>query len=192
MGKQSLMPSRSTTYIISGKSLVEQTDEFVRNGGAHLFIDEVHKICQLVEGAEADIRHPPGLARGVHRLVGAGHPHGRGGPEPSCANIHHARTLVPRILDLFHGIETRPLTLEEILTTSPTIDALPHPHPLFKDYLARGYYPFATDSQFETELLQVVSQTLEVDIPQFVGMNAFTRRYPRARRPESHRRTGTS
>lgn len=53
----------------------------------------------------------------------------------------------------------------------PGID---HPLPPFKEYLVRGYYPFGSDAEFETELSQVVAQTLEVDIPRFANMNTST------------------
>ena len=51
-----------------------------------------------------------------------------------------------------------------------------HPLPLFKDYLRCGYYPFGDDEQFDIELGQVITRTLEVDIPQFAGMTAATGR----------------
>lgn len=160
----------------SGKSLVEQTDEFVRDGGAHLFIDEVHKYASWSRELKQIYDTHPDLHVA---FTGSSVLDIRMGEADLSrrAPIYTMQGLSFReYLALFHGIETRPLTLEEILTTSPTIDALPHPLPLFKDYLTRGYYPFATDSQFETELLQVVSQTLEVDIPQFMGINALTSR----------------
>ena len=39
-----------------------------------------------------------------------------------------------------------------------------------------GYYPFGDDEQFDIELGQVITRTLEVDIPQFAGMTAATGR----------------
>ena len=46
-----------------------------------------------------------------------------------------------------------------------------HPLPLFKDYLSRGYYPFGRDEEYEMELLQVINQTMEVDIPTHLQAN---------------------
>ena len=51
-----------------------------------------------------------------------------------------------------------------------------HPLPYFRAYLADGYYPFAHEGRFVTRMLQVVNQTIEVDIPQFADMRASTAR----------------
>ncbi len=48
--------------------------------------------------------------------------------------------------------------------------------PLFREYLASGYYPFGSDPEFEIELGQVIMRTLEVDIPILANMNAATGR----------------
>lgn len=50
------------------------------------------------------------------------------------------------------------------------------PLPYFHDYLRSGYYPFGADVDFPTKLKQVISRTLEVDIPLFAGMTAATGR----------------
>jgi hypothetical protein len=42
--------------------------------------------------------------------------------------------------------------------------------------LQRGYYPFASDGDFDMRLRQVINQTMEVDIPQYANMNASTGR----------------
>src|SRR5690606_38301225 len=39
-----------------------------------------------------------------------------------------------------------------------------------------GYYPFATEHNFEVRLQQVINQTLESDIPVYAGMNVATGR----------------
>lgn len=74
-------------------------------------------------------------------------------------------------LHLFHGIKVPAFSLEQILSHQIEIPGLEHPLPLFQDYLRRGYYPFGRDEEFEMELMQVVTQTMEVDIPQYASMN---------------------
>lgn len=75
-----------------------------------------------------------------------------------------------------HNISCEPYTLEEILAHKAAIPEVEHPLPLFREYLASGYYPFGSDPEFEIELGQVIMRTLEVDIPQFANMNAATGR----------------
>ena len=74
-------------------------------------------------------------------------------------------------LMLFHHIEVLGFNLNEILNHQVKIPQMPHPSPLFADYLKRGYYPFALEPDFDLKLLQVVHQTLESDIPVYAGMN---------------------
>ena len=75
-------------------------------------------------------------------------------------------------LAMVHGIEARAYTLEEILANRVTAAGLEHPLPLFRAYLRRGYYPFGTDADFDIELGQVITRTLEVDIPQFASLSS--------------------
>ena len=46
---------------------------------------------------------------------------------------------------------------------------------LFHDYLKRGYYPFGQEAAFDIALMQVVVQTMESDIPQYMEFECFSR-----------------
>ena len=46
------------------------------------------------------------------------------------------------------------------------------PLPSFREYLRKGYYPFAGEDDYEQRLLGIIAKTLEVDIPQYAEMNA--------------------
>ena len=77
---------------------------------------------------------------------------------------------------LRHSVEVPVFTLSQVLENKARLDATPHPLPLFRDYLQRGYYPFSGDDDYDLRLRQVVNQTMEVDIPQYVNMTAATGR----------------
>src|SRR5699024_9632337 len=79
-------------------------------------------------------------------------------------------------LQLFHNLNIKPYTLEDILTHKVEETAIPSPLTLFKAYLKEGYYPFALEDDYLLRLQQVVNQTLESDIPTFAGMNINTGR----------------
>lgn len=66
--------------------------------------------------------------------------------------------------------------MEEILSNKAEIPTIEHPLPLFADYLKQGYYPFGKDVDFTMELEQIITQTMEVDIPQYANMNVATGR----------------
>lgn len=155
----------------SQHSLVELADHFVKMGGKHLFIDEVHKYenwsrelkqiydsyddLQLVISGSSILDIYKGLADLSRRMP-----------------VYEMQGLSFReYLYLFHRIEVPAYTLDEILAHKAVLSGIDHPLPLFHDYLRRGYYPFGQDEEFEMELMQVINQTMEIDIPVHMQAN---------------------
>lgn len=151
-------------------SLVDLADRFVKMNGKHLFIDEIHKYpewsrelkqiydthseLQVVISGSSILDIYKGMADLSRRVP-----------------IYEMQGLSFReYLMLFHGIEVPAYSLEDILAHKVSIP-ITHPLPLFQDYLKRGYYPFGYDEEFEMELMQVINQTMEVDLPQFLETN---------------------
>lgn len=155
----------------SQHSLVELADRFVKMGGKHLFIDEIHKYdgwsrelkqiydsydeLQVVISGSSILDIYQGMADLSRRVP-----------------IYHMQGLSFReYLQLFHDIEVPAYSLDDILAHKAVIAQADHPLPLFQHYLRMGYYPFGKDEEFEMELLQVINQTMEVDIPQHIQAN---------------------
>lgn len=173
---------RDTLYVsadniyFANHTLIDLVDQFGKQGGKHLFIDEIHKypnwsieLKQLYD-SYPDIRFfftgssVLDIYKGMADLS-------RRTP------IYEMQGLSFReYLALFHGIHTPVYSLEEILEHKVEITELDHPLPLFSDYLKRGYYPFGKDVDFSRELEQVINQTMETDIPQYANMNVSTGR----------------
>ena len=152
-------------------SLVDLADSFVKMGGKHLFIDEIHKYegwsrelkqiidsygkLQVVISGSSILDIYKGMADLSRRVP-----------------IYEMQGLSFReYLRLFHGITAPKFTLDEILKGKAEIPEVEHPLPLFHSYLKNGYYPFGRDEEFGIELQQVVTQTLETDIPQYLNVN---------------------
>jgi predicted AAA+ superfamily ATPase len=81
-------------------------------------------------------------------------------------------------LQLFHEIAVPVLSLKDIIShkgneLKPVIG---YPIKFFKDYLQKGYYPFGNDENFSAHLKQVITQTMESDIPMYANMNVSTGR----------------
>ena len=155
----------------SEHSLVDLADYFVKMGGKHLFVDEIHKYegwsrevkqiydsyedLQIVISGSSILDIYKGMADLSRRLP-----------------IYEMQGLSFReYLRLFHGINAPVCSLDEILNHKAVLPDVKHPLPLFKDYLRRGYYPFGRDEEYEMELLQVINQTMEVDIPTHLQAN---------------------
>ena len=155
----------------SENKLVDLADEFVKMGGKHLFIDEIHKYdgwsrelkqiidsyseLQVVISGSSVLDIYKGMADLSRRVP-----------------IYNMQGLSFReYLQLFHSISAPTFSLDEIISGKVEIPGVDHPLPLFRNYLKNGYYPFGRDIEFEMELLQVINQTMEVDIPQYMNAN---------------------
>ncbi len=155
----------------SEHSLVDLADYFVKMGGKHLFIDEIHKY----EGWSREVKQIYDSYEDLQIVISGS----------SILNIYKGMADLSRrlpiyemqglsfreYLNLFHGINAPVYSLDEILGHKAVLPDIKHPLPLFKDYLRRGYYPFGRDEEFEMELLQVINQTMEVDIPTHLQAN---------------------
>ena len=168
--------SADQTYF-STHTLVELADEFSREGGQQLFIDEIHKYENWSrELKEIYDSHPDLMVAftGSSMLDIT-----KGEADLSRrAPIYLMQGLSFReYLQLFHHIDVPVFTLEQILHhCEADIPGVRHPLPLFAAYLSRGYYPFADDPEFDMLLSQIINQTMEVDIPQFANMSPATGR----------------
>lgn len=157
-------------------TLFDTAESFSKEGGMYLFIDEVHKY--------------PGWSRELKLMYDAFpqlHVYFNGSSildiEKGEADLSRRapRYLMQGLsfreyLAIRHGIELPVFTLEDVLAHRAETPLLMQPLPYFHDYLQSGYYPFGADVDFPTELEQVISRTLEVDIPLFAGMTAATGR----------------
>lgn len=173
-GDKWLYVSADHTYF-SNHTLVDLADDFVKEGGLHLYIDEVHKYRNWSRELKQIYDVHPDLqvvftGSSVLDIT-------KGEADLSRrALVYMMQGLSFReYLELFHGVKSEIYSLNEILSHKVELP-LPHPLPLFRDYLASGYYPFAVEGGFVVRMEQIVSQTIESDIPQYADMKASTAR----------------
>jgi predicted AAA+ superfamily ATPase len=157
-------------------TLVDLADEFAKEGGEQLFIDEIHKYenwsreLKQIYDTHPDIKI--GFTGSSVLDIYKGYADlSRRAPVFMMQGLSFREYLL-----LFHQLEIPAFSLNEILEQKATIPQVAHPLPLFHDYLKRGYYPFADDPNFELQLRQTINQTMEVDIPIYANMNASTGR----------------
>ncbi len=160
----------------SSHTLVETVDEFAKEGGEQIFIDEIHKYENWSRELKQIYDTHPDVKVG---FTGS-----------SVLDIYKGFADLSRrapifimqglsfreYLQLFHHIEVPIYSFDEVLNLKAKIADVSHPLPLFRDFLQKGYYPFASETDFEIRLRQVINQTMEVDIPQYANMNASTGR----------------
>lgn len=155
-------------------SLYETAERFNKNGGLYLFVDEVHKYPRWSQELKAIYDSFPDLhiyftGSSVLDIEKGEADLSRRAPKYTLQGLSFRE-----YLKINHGVNVPVFSLEEILDNQARIDELDHPLPFFHEYLKTGYYPFGNDVDFMIELEQVVSRTLEVDIPQFAAMNTAT------------------
>ncbi|MBD5190513.1 MAG: ATP-binding protein [Bacteroidales bacterium] len=178
-----LQPDRERWLYVSADNsyfynhtLIELADEWVKENGVHLVIDEVHKyngwsreLKQIYDTfSDLQVIFTGSSVLDIHQ--GAADLSRR-------ALIFEMQGLSFReYLKLTENIDIPVYSLDEILQNRVEFPLDFHPLPYFKEYLARGYYPFSSQPGYELRLQQVMNQTLEVDIPQYAGMNISTSR----------------
>ncbi len=157
-------------------SLIGLADTWVKQGGRYLVIDEIHRYAGWSQELKQIYDSFPRL-----NVIFTG---------SSVLDIHKGSADLSRralifnmqglsfreYLALFCNVRLPQYTLGEIIGGKVRIPDDFHPLPLFNDYLRKGYFPFCNLAAYEMRLQQVITQTLEVDIPQYAGMNVATSR----------------
>lgn len=174
---ESLYISADNTYF-AGNTLFDTATKFAQSGGKILYVDEVHKyqdwsrevkmmydylpelkvvitgssILDLIRGTDADLSR-----RAIrYRLEGLS---------------------FREYLNFALGLNIQPFSLDEILAGRVELPSeVKYPLAHFKDYLAKGYFPFFKQDDYYQRLENVVNQTMEVDIPAYARMNISTAR----------------
>ncbi len=156
----------------SKNTLLDLADAFYKNGGKHLYIDEVHKYKQWSTEIKNIYDQIPDL-----QIVYTGSSIldlEKGGADLSrrqLKNYMHGMSF-REWLQMTQGIVVPRLTLADILSAKAVFPYAEHrPLPLFKEYLKTGYFPFCREEDYLERLSTVVEQTLETDIPQFAGLS---------------------
>lgn len=161
----------------SAHTLIDLADTFVKDGGEHLYIDEVHKYDGWSKELKQIYDSHPKLKV---MFTGSSVLDIMAGEADLCRRVvqYDMQGLSFReYLEMFYNIKTPVRLFEQIVRGEGLeIEGLEHPLPKFREYLLNGYYPFSKEGAFYTRLDQVITQTTEYDIPKFAGMSFATGR----------------
>ena len=163
-------------FYFSRNKILDLANEFDKAGGKYLFIDEIHKYPDWSRELKLIYDYHPNL-----NIVFTGSSVldiNKGASDLSRrAVIYYLQGMSFReYLKLFHNISVNVFTLDQILEHKVEIPELPHPLPLFNEYLRKGYYPFALEEDIDLRLQQIINHTLDTDIPVYANMNISTAR----------------
>ena len=162
----------------AGHSLLETAENFYKDGGKHLFIDEIHKYPLWSKTLKNLYDNYPDL-----RVVFTGSSvldilKGSADLSRRALLLHLQGLSFREYLQFFQGITVPVLSLNEILShkNNDLKSVIGFPIKFFKEYLQKGYYPFGNNEDYMAHLRQIVIQTMESDIPVYANMNVSTGR----------------
>jgi len=173
--KKALYVSADDMYF-SENRLIELADNFYKNAGEYLFIDEIHKYNDWSSELKNIYDAYPTMkvvftgSSVLDILKGSADLSRR-------ALIYKLQGLSFReYLEYFHDYKIEVYSIEQIINNEAKLANIKHPLPLFNDYLQNGYYPFGHENSLNLRLGQIIVQTLETDIPQYANLNVGTSR----------------
>ena len=165
------------SFAFKDRTLVGLAEEFAKNGGKYLFLDEVHKYANWAQELKNIYDDHQEL-----KVVFTG---------SSLLEILNARADLSRRAIVYHmqglsfreylaletGIQFEQYTLEDILRNHINMASLINdkikPLLYFKRYLKLGYYPFYKEDPdlYEQRLEEVINMMLEVELPLLRGVD---------------------
>lgn len=175
-GDRHVLYCSADTGYFSTHSLVDTADLFVKLGGTHLFIDEIHKYDKW----SSELKEIYDLYKGLHVVVsGSSLLHLNDGDADLSrrAITYEMPGLSFREYLWFEtGFEFEPVGLETLLA-NPTsfcnsVKAKVRPLEYFRKYLQAGYYPFCFEDGigYSTRVENVVNYIIETELPRLRGV----------------------
>jgi predicted AAA+ superfamily ATPase len=171
---QSLYFSTEEFYFLDNR-IIELAESFAKQGGTHLFIDEIHKYPEWSRELKLIHDNLPEL-----KVVFTGSSIldiNKGAFDLSRrAVMYHLHGMSFReYLELHHQIKVPVYTLEDIIKLRVDTD-IKHVLVKFNEYLRTGYYPFSIEADFDLKLNQMINQSIENDIPTYTNISISTTR----------------
>ena len=160
-----------------GHTLLELAKEFHSHGGEELYIDEIHKYKDWSREIKLIYDLLPKL-----KVVYSGSSLlalKKGGADLSRRAIeyHLPEWSFREFLNLRNGWTLKVASLEEIIEGKvdfPYSEGRPLQY--FDEYVRKGCYPFFNEMEFPTLLRQIITTTVEYDIPTFASMTVAATR----------------
>lgn len=174
-GDDILYVSADNTYFAT-HTLSSLADQFAMEGGRLLVIDEIH----VYKNWSRELKEIYDIHPNLHVIFTGSSileiNKGKADLSRRVAMYQMQGLSFREYLAIFKDVDAKVYSLEEILAQKVTLPEGVLPLPLFREYLAKGYYPFCNQPEFNLLIQQTVSLTTEVDIPQFAGLTASTAR----------------
>lgn len=175
-GDHRVLYCSADTVDMSTRTLVELAEEFSIRGGELLAIDEIHKYKPGTSDWSREIKEIYELFPDL-KLIVSGSSLLRMREGDADLSRRAVKYTMPGLsfreaLRFYHGLTFPKWTLDDILAHPydlwQSVSAKCKPVALFKEYLAKGYYPFLLEGEgdYYTKIEQVVGYIVETELPQ--------------------------
>lgn len=185
-GDRHVLYCSADTGYFTDHTLVDTAAKFVREGGTHLFIDEIHKY----DNWSRELKEVYDLYRDLHVVVSGS----------SLLRINDGQADLSRRLVEYEmpglsfreylwfetGLRLEPVSFEALLSGAAAfcMNVCKEVHPLefFKNYLRAGYYPFYFEEQgvYQSKVQGVVNYTIESELTAHRGLEVGNTRKVKA------------
>ena len=176
MDRHALYCSADSAYFTT-HTLIDTAATFVRQGGKHLFIDEIHKY----DGWSREIKEIYDLYKNL-KVVMSG---------SSLIQLNDGQADLSRRQDTYDmyglsfreylwfrtGKKVNPISLDQLLTDAGTfcskVRSVYRPLEFFNDYLRMGYYPFTFEKKktYNTLIENITSYIIETELTKHRGVS---------------------
>lgn len=170
---QSLYVTANDTYF-SSRTLYDLADEFYRNGGKVLYIDEIHKYpgwSNEVKMMYDNLKKLQVIISGSSMLA-----------IRKAIDADNSRRIVPytleglsfrEFLNMKLGLDIQPVKLEDVLAGKVYLPKeIDHPLAFYKEFVESGYFPFFKEKLYLQRLQGIITASLEEDIAQYADLTA--------------------
>ena len=171
-GSNKVLYTSCDDLYFGNNTLVSLADAFVKQGGTHLFLDEVHKY----PGWSREIKNIYDRYKKLTVVFSGSSALNiyKSGADLSRRALHfHLNSMSLReYIELFYGIQAPVITLDDILlrstkTAEKLMKSVDFPIRYLHEFYQTGCYPFARDDArgYHRRLLSTINQVLETDLP---------------------------
>jgi predicted AAA+ superfamily ATPase len=165
------------SFAFNDQTIFDLAEEFVRNGGRHLFLDEVHKYpnwAQEIKNIYDDYTDLQIVFTGSSLLEIL---NSRADLSRRAVVYNMQGLSLREYIELETGIHFPQLSLDTLLDEHKKYARLINEKikvfPYFETYLKRGYYPFYQEEidLYEQRVEEVINMMLEIELPQLRGVD---------------------
>ncbi len=179
---QSVLYCSLDSAYFANHTLLDLVDRFYKNGGKHLFLDEVHKYPNWAKEVKETYDSYPDMQVVLSGSSLLDMMSGDADLSRRCINHDIQGLSFREYLQFYKNINLQPCSLEELLHNPMPVclqvNDLCRPLAFFREYLQYGYYPYYIKNRIDyySAVEQVTSHIIDDEMPRICGVEVANTR----------------